>query len=641
MHGLIKSSHGHILILAPFFVLIFIFYLWTVSSGHLSVLNFSKEAKGYHGYMADAFLHGQLNLRIDPSPELLALEDPYDPDANAGHKLWDATLYKGKYFLYFTPTVALLFIVPFKTIFGYFLSEPLLTALLCFVGYIFAYFTFIRILRIGSVQVSLPTLLTSALVFATANTVPFLLRRPDVYELCIAAGYVFMMAGTYFLLGAMTSERKRSVCAQTIAAGILLGLCISSRPNQLFACGVLIIAFIVIRRFLFREKARALISYVGLLTAPIVLIGIAMCWYNYARFGSILEFGFSYQLAGVHPQRTVSFSLFYLPLGLYRYFFQSIPFDLRFPFFHVVSGGVPFPVAFPYYCEPTVGLMSLPVYWLIFIPLFCVRSLWKESSAFLILSVFILAVGLTSLCVISTMVGCTMRYIVDFSPMLLLATVSIYLLSRKYVFNPNGPGVTLGRQCFYVTALFSIFISLCISMTGYYDNFKNSSPKLYQRLEKMFSLHINAIPTAKVLPNAPWEKLKDLRIEAIRNPNGLERDSSGVPFFWLGNAETEIELFSTKSGTAHFTAEVYPGPCLPESNKRRIRISSGQYLQELTINGPQESFVFVVPIQAGENVVRVLSLDKPTIFKLSNDDTRSLLVMFRRLRLVGVSSEVK
>ncbi|MCX5848682.1 MAG: hypothetical protein NTW65_04465 [Deltaproteobacteria bacterium] len=639
------------LIFALLFGVVLIFYLWTASSNWVPFhFNLSEtpqsyrgfyDGQGYHDLLADAFLHGQLSLLIEPRPELLALDDPYDPVANARYRLHDASLYKGKYFFYFTPVVALLFIAPFKAMTGYFVSEALLTVLFCFAGFVFSYLTLLKILRIGKVPASLPVLLTSALVLATVNMVPFLLRRTSVYELCIAAAYAFMMAGTYFLIGAMSSQR-RDLWAQIVLAGILLGLCIVSRPNQLFACGLMIIAFIVIRYHLLHEKAKTVIKNVGFLITPIVVIGMALCWYNYARFGSIFEFGFSYQLSGIHPHRDALTAWIYIPLGLYHNILQPIPFDLRFPFFHIAAPVAPFdiPSVFKYNYEKTIGLLSLPVYWLLSAPLFCLRSIWKTSSTFLLISLFMIAASLATLFLASKMPGTTIRFIVDFSPLLLLATIALFLAARPLIFNSQSPGPTISRWSFYVPTLISILISISISMTGYYDNLKIGNPQLYQNLEHIFSINISELtnhfyPAPKIPPDVPSAKL---RIDTIYNQNGLERDPSNVQFFWLGNGETEIELFSIKAGMAQFTAGAYPGPSLPESNQRRIRISSGSYVQELTINGAQEAFAFTVPIQAGKNVVRLLPHDTPTVFiNLPNGDVRVLLVMFRNLRLVKVT----
>ncbi len=484
----------NIMLFTSVFSLIFVFYLWTASSNEKPfVFRFSKEANSYHSYMADAFLHGQLNLRIDPNPKLLALEDPYDPVANEAYRLHDASLYHGKYFLYFTPTVALLFIAPMKLIFGYFISEILLTAIFCFIGVVFSYLILIRILRIGLVQTSLPILLFSALLLAVATTVPFLLRRPAVYELCISAGYCFMMIGTYFLVISMTNRRSRSRWIQIFSAGILIGLCFSSRPSQIPTCGLLIMAFFFVRYYLFREKNLSMMRDALFLLTPVILIGAVMGWYNYARFGSIFEFGISYQLAGVNYHRIDIMAPIYIPLGLYHYIFQTIPFDLRFPFFHVVRPIAPISIPFFYYYEQTIGLLSLPVYWLLIPPLFCLRSIWRISPSFLMIALFIFSGSMLSLVVVSSVVGPTMRYIVDFSPLLLLATLSLFFSVQPMIFSQLGPGPQIRRLSFYIPALFTIFISISISMSGYFDSFRNLNPQLYHKIEHFFHIGLNVI----------------------------------------------------------------------------------------------------------------------------------------------------
>lgn len=161
-------------------------------------------------------------------------------------------------------------------------------------------------------------------------------------------------------------------------------------------------------------------------------------------------------------------------------------------------------------------------------------------------------------------------------------------------------------------------------------------------------------PTLSVMPNGdprrmlvgmrdPELMLKNdkmvARLNGIRNQNGLEQDSSGVPFFWLGNGETEIELFSRKSGIAHFAAEAYPGPSLPQSHTRRLNLSIDRQVQKLTIEGPQETFSFAVPVRAGKNVIRILSLDKPLVLTQPNGDTRPLLLMFKNLHIAMVTDK--
>src|SRR5829696_3147634 len=61
----------------------------------------------YYDWLARGFLQGQLHLPLAPSPELLALPDPYDPRQNANYRLHDVSLYNGRYYLYWGPLPAL------------------------------------------------------------------------------------------------------------------------------------------------------------------------------------------------------------------------------------------------------------------------------------------------------------------------------------------------------------------------------------------------------------------------------------------------------------------------------------------------------------------------------------------------------
>ena len=87
------------------------------------VIQPALEPSNFYGLLGDAFLSGQTYLKITPSPQLLALADPYDPHANAPYLLWDASLYNGKYYLYFGPGPALIWAAA-KAIFGVSLSDP-------------------------------------------------------------------------------------------------------------------------------------------------------------------------------------------------------------------------------------------------------------------------------------------------------------------------------------------------------------------------------------------------------------------------------------------------------------------------------------------------------------------------------------
>jgi len=68
----------------------------------------------HYEYLTEGFLAGHTYLPVEPAPELLRLSDPYDPAANAKYRLWDASLYRGRYYLYFGPGPAVALMLPWR-----------------------------------------------------------------------------------------------------------------------------------------------------------------------------------------------------------------------------------------------------------------------------------------------------------------------------------------------------------------------------------------------------------------------------------------------------------------------------------------------------------------------------------------------
>jgi hypothetical protein len=86
-------------------------------------LIFSHNAVTYYSQLAEAFRHGQLSLLTPPKPQLLALADPYLPALNAPYRMHDASLYGGKYYLYFGPAPVLVLHMPLRWLTGYYPSD--------------------------------------------------------------------------------------------------------------------------------------------------------------------------------------------------------------------------------------------------------------------------------------------------------------------------------------------------------------------------------------------------------------------------------------------------------------------------------------------------------------------------------------
>src|SRR5687767_2582382 len=59
-------------------ILIGAFYVWTVRSSG-DPWEFGQEQRDYYNRLIDGYLEGQLHMKVEVPPALLALKNPYDP----------------------------------------------------------------------------------------------------------------------------------------------------------------------------------------------------------------------------------------------------------------------------------------------------------------------------------------------------------------------------------------------------------------------------------------------------------------------------------------------------------------------------------------------------------------------------------
>ena len=358
--------------------------------------NWRGQTSEYYPLLTDAFLAGQTSLLVQPSSEMLALPDPYDPVANARLRLHDASLYHGKYYLYFGPTPAIVLFLPYKLLTGSHLPTRIAVALFCAGGFACSCALFFLLAK--REKWDCPRWLGSAAVLSlgTAPGVAFLLTRPSFYEVAIGAGYCFVMAG--FLLTAYSLGQDSPRTASLVGAGLCFGLAAGCRPN--FA--LLAILMVVVVAWRIRSHKTQALAFVG----PVVLCGVLLAAYNYARFQNPFEFGTKYMLLANSADLNEHFSLTLKNLlpSLYVLLFSS-------------ARQTP--------VDSTMGLLwGSPV---AFLGLFTPCMLWYEGvryhvkpgvTGFTVYCVYVSALGiLMLLALLGFVLG---RYTVDFAPEFLL-----------------------------------------------------------------------------------------------------------------------------------------------------------------------------------------------------------------------------
>ena len=176
MHPILKVFSPKKVVLFFLFLGFFLFYFWTASNGNLKSLKEVRwgGASSYPMMLAESFLKGQTYLATKPKPELLALPDPYDPNFNDHYRLHDASLYQGKYYLYFSPVVSILILAPIRYVTGFYLSDTFLTCMFACISLIFSCLVINQLFKIANIKPTFGYLIACYLALAMLTNIPFL-----------------------------------------------------------------------------------------------------------------------------------------------------------------------------------------------------------------------------------------------------------------------------------------------------------------------------------------------------------------------------------------------------------------------------------------------------------------------------------
>jgi hypothetical protein len=449
------------------------FYSWTASNGYPL-----REAPrdGYYDMLASAFAAGQLHLLEEPKPEMFELSLPYEPGKNAPARLHDASLYHGKYYLYFGVVPVLALFLPWRLAGLGDLPEAAAALAFALGGLLFWLSVLRRLLRDHLPGTPAWLEAGAGLVLGIASVVPFLLRCPFVYEVAITGGYFFLGGATWFFLSADSESGLR--LRRLVAGGAFLGLAAGCRPNLLVAAPLLpLLAFPAWRRMPSR-RLRALLA----IAAPLGLCLFFLGLYNWARFDSWTEFGARYQLQGLRPVSW--FDLRAVPVALY--FHVLAPPDLR-PDFPFVTAVTSFPGTAPdgFFMSPSTGLLFHAPFVLVLLFAFAVlRRAPLEEPDRLRARLAVLAAAGLAIPVLTSFVfaSAAMRFEGDFATFLVVPALVVLVAAWRW----GGPRPRLVRATALALAAWSVLAGAALSIQGGSDGLRLFNPTAFAALERRF-----------------------------------------------------------------------------------------------------------------------------------------------------------
>ena len=453
--------------------------------------------------MTDALLKRSLSLLGRPSNSLLSAERPYDITYRQRYGvtyLWDRAYYNGRYYSYFGVIPVVFLFLPFKLLTGLNLPVGFALLILSILAVIGLFAVTGRIAAIFFPRAPFGARILSALTVTAVSSVAWALRRGLIYELATVSGMALSVWAIYFaltggaaLFRAEAAGRKTAAIAilSAFAAGCCASAAVGCRPTTVFIF-LWILAIQIGSRLRSRPAAKKnLLAAMAAFALPVLIVAAALMRYNDRRFGSILEFGFRYQLSFPNASRgTLSAGPGALLLSALAYLLHPFAISYEFPFI-TPARFIPLPYN-GYLAHETfmAGIFGFPL--MLGLPLLgpVWKALRKKKLTPLIIGGLFAAGGML---LTASSVAVLYRYLIDFSWILAVLAACAWL---AWIENPAERTVETGAgsgnaghrdRLFFAAAVTTVMIGALLSLSGDDVWLESFNPLKFERLRYAFS----------------------------------------------------------------------------------------------------------------------------------------------------------
>lgn len=440
----------------------------------------------YYVRLADGFLHGHLSMTASADPRLETMPDPYDYDARTGQgidSLWDASYYKGAYYLYFTPLPALLFYIPHKLLTGGYPNDQLAGTFFAAWAFVAAALFLHRALR--ERRRYLPIWLWVPFV-GLANLVPFSLPDLRVYELAVLCGAAMSATWALALLRFVEAPTRARAVMMTFWAAMAF----ASRQDLI----VLLLPTAAALYFV-DQPLRVRVRNAVAAAVPLALIFVALAAYNYARYGQIREYGLEYQMTFVSMKGQRMCSLcttseawrFVNNAVHYEFFTPAI--WTSFPYVEPLAAHVDRRVSFPGDPEQIVGIAAIaPLTIAGAIAALLLTLMRRQRDAATSATIAVSAGSWLVLFALSTCWWIVARYSLDF--MLLMLIASAVAIERCLAHLDGTIRLFPLRAGVAILAVYSILVGSLMGFEGRNAAFRRFNPELYKKIGERLKVQV-------------------------------------------------------------------------------------------------------------------------------------------------------
>lgn len=435
----------------------------------------------------DAFQKGQLNIDVEPSEELLELENPYDPYQRGDAEfMWDRAFYDGKYYSYFGVTPIFTVYYPFWLFTGKLPNDTTVKAVFALLAAIFLPLAVFEISRFSKEKLP-PWMTAVAAIGAMFSSFVLIMQRGNAqfYYIAVLAATAFLSLFAFLSMKALHTQKASSRLLLLAGAGVAFGLGFHSRINTMLPAAAAAVAMLAIY-FVRSIKSKRLGEFfksaaaLGIPVAAALALSFA---YNYARFGSVFEFGTSYQLTVLETSR-YSLNLNGIIPCIFFYFLHPLLLTGEFPLLKTQAFAIN-GYNRPIYIDQNFGLFTMPFTLLMLVGIYMIFSRKTTPTKRIMLGVGTASVFLTAF-VDFCLGGVVFRYVGDIAPS--AALISAFVLLELLAAALEDGSTAFQKAVKYggtLLCLLTAFSAIAVSLnTGV--NFFKYSPEIYSALASFF-----------------------------------------------------------------------------------------------------------------------------------------------------------
>ena len=456
---------------------------WYFSSSHLLFDEASKPHHQQYKELAHSLKEGQVALPYEPSEGLKEAPNPYDTiylQANGIEYKADYAYYNEKYYVYFGIVPEILLYLPYYLFTGNDLPNHI-AVFFFYAVFVFGVFMSLREIAIRYFKdASYVILIMTSVALSTASTFAYLYFTADLYSVPVMAGLGLTMTGLYCWMVGFRLRKNSRLCILLYALGSLfMAMVAGCRPQMLLFSALFLPIFWdeLVAAIKSDEGKKAAIGKCIAFCLPYIVVAVGVMYYNYARFGSVFDFGATYSLTN-NDMNLRGTSISRMLLGLGSFLFQLPYINGVFPFLQSV--GLEYSYMGRMVIEHFYGgvIATNVITWALFLMLY-----YRDEIKVRGLRLFIF-IALVSSIVIGMVdanaAGVLQRYSADMAlGIYIAATIMLLIISVK------APRLGVGFiKAGFILGLGMTLLMICNTASGITLNYYN--PELFGTLRSIF-----------------------------------------------------------------------------------------------------------------------------------------------------------